>query len=883
MKAVSAIGDSPSSLFSPEVIPRRAPDAPVISVVDNILQATVSFTAGASNGGSEILSYVYSYDNGEEVSLVAPQDQTYTLTLGQSYTFSARVTNDVGSSNSTTISLIGKTIPDAPVIDSIQAGNKSARVYYTASNSNYSNITGYKYKLNDGAYQTAIISADSSILITGLSENITYNIMIVAENAIGTSDESNSLSVTPYAVPVAPVLDSVVTDNASVTFTFTAGDSNSSDISAFKYSLNNAAYVVLSDLSTEVVLSDLSNGILYNIKVKSTNAAGDSLASNSLNFMPYTIPDAPAISSVTAGNESADVYFTPGFFNGSNITQYKYALNGGVYDGTQFVAASELGSPIHIDNLVNGTVYTVTMLGINGAGESNASNSSTSFAPFITQSSPNCPLIQNIDVGDGIATISYLDDFNPGSAIIGYKYSLNDNNYLWFTQTSSPLILTGLTNGQDYTMRVKAVNNSGASAQSQQYSFTTGDVPSAPLILNTIAGNQTATLYLGESDNKGYEITGYYCSLNGESYYAVEMSGNQIVLESLTNGIEYTVQLKCENILGMSLESNVSESFMTNGLPFPPTITDLAVGDETVSISFSDANGNGKSVIKYSYCLVVDGVDGEYLSTSDTTTPIVINGLTNGVSYSIKMKSVTANGESDAGLESESFIPCGIPIAPVITHVSYENDQLTIHFIEENTNGKPVIDHLYAIDDGMYFTTTQLSSPLIITNLTSGGNSTVHIKTVTDAGTSNASNQSNSFIPYSMPAEPTITMVSSQDKALAIHFVDGSFNGTTLIGYKYKLNDDATFYWCNTTTTPILISGLTNGTPYTVSLKTISNLGESDVAVYGSEVTPSNLQLPPNIVNVDSSNSTIIVSYTNPELNGATITGYKYALNDGES
>ena len=883
LKAVSALGDSSSSLISPEVIPRRVPDAPIISVVDNILQATVSFTAGASNGGSQILSYIYSHNDGEEVTLLSPEAQTYTLVLGQTQTFSVRVTNDVGSSASTSISLIGKTIPDAPVIDSIQAGNKLARVYFTAGSSNYSDITGYKYKLNDGTYQNATVSADSSILITGLSENITYNIKLVAINAIGTSDESNSMSVTPYTVPVAPVLDSVVADNGSVTFSFTPGSSNSSDITAFKYSLNNAAYVALSDLTTEnVVLSDLSNGILYNLKIKATNAAGDSLASNSLNFMPYGIPSAPVITSVTAGNESAEVYFTPGFFNGSNITQYKYALNGGAYDGTQFVAASALSSPIYIEGLTNGTVYSVSILAVNAAGESNASNSSTSFAPFITQSSPNPPIVQNIDVSDKTATITYVDDFNPGSAIIGYKYSLNGGSYLWFTQTSSPLIITGLTNGETYSMIIKAVNNSGASAPSEQYSFTPCDVPEAPLILNTIAGNQTATLYLDEPNDRGSPITGYYCSLNGGSYYAVEMSGNQIVLDSLENGTEYTVQIKCENSLGMSEESNVSESFITNGLPLPPVITDLAVGDETVSVSFSPADGNGKPVMKYSYCLVVDGVDGEYLSTSDVTSPIVINGLTNGVSYSIKMKSVTANGESAAGLESESFIPCGIPIAPVITNVSYANDQLTIHFIEENTNGKPAIDHLYSIDGGMYFTTSQLSSPLIISNLTSGGNSTVRIKTVTDAGTSVASNQSNSFIPYSMPAEPTITSVVSQDKALAVHFVDGSFNGTTLIGYKYKLNDDESFYWCNSVVSPILITGLTNGTPYTVSLKTVTNFGESDVAVYGSAVIPANLQLPPNIVNIDSSNSSIIVTYTNPQLNGATITGYKYSLNGGD-
>lgn len=880
LKAVSSIGDSPSSVSSSYVVPHRVPDAPVISVIDNVLQATVSFVAGASNGGSELLSYTYSYDNGDGVTLLAPQDQTYSLVLGETHTFSVYATNDAGNSAVSTVTLVGRNLPDAPVIDGIDAGDKSAHVSFTAGSSNYSDITGYKYKLDAGEWQDAVLS-NSSITIGGLSANQTYSVTIVAINGVGMSEASNAWSVTPYTKPDPVTLDSVQAGDATITFSFTPGVSNNSPITSYKYSLNNKPYVVLPDLLTTVTLSDLSNGILYNLKIKATNAAGDSSSSNAMSAMPYTIPEPPTIYSVTAGNESVEVYFTAGFFNGSNISGYKYALNGGSFDGTVFVVASGLSSPLYIDGLVNGTVYSVMILAVNEAGESNASNASSSFVPFVTQSTANPPLLQGSTVSNGSVLINYVDDVNLGSAIIGYRYSLNNGPYYWFAQTSSPLEIHGLENGLEYSVTVKSVNNSGASHPSPALLFTPCDVPSAPIITNGVAGDQQITLYLSDLVDNGSAITDVQCSLNDGEFFSVTCTAGVIVVQSLVNGTDYTARVQCVNALGVSAVSNVSEVMRTVGLPFPPTITNMVVGDEMVTVYFDQADGNGLPVLKYSYCLIDNGVAGLYLSTEDLTSPIVIAGLTNGHTYALRMKSLTHEGESVATTESEDFVPYGMPLAPIITKALYASDVLTVHFTEVSSNGKAIVDHLYSLDGITYFSSSQLSSPLTISNLAIGSSSTVFIQTQTDAGISPASNESDSFIAYSIPTSPLITGVTSLNQAVSVAFVDGSFNGTTKIGHKYSV-DGTNFYWCNTDVSPILITGLENGTAYHVSLKTVTNQGETDFYTFATAVTPSNMQLPPNIINVDVSNASVIVGFNNPQLNGATITGYLYSLNGGE-
>lgn len=881
LKATNIMGDSSASNISDSVVPHTVPDAPHVTVVDGDQSVSITFSQGASTGGSDILSYTYVFGDDDPVTLSTSGTITKSVTIGQTYSFSIYATNDAGNSSNAVATILGKSVPDAPTITSVTPGKQKLTIAFTNGSANSSSITGYKYKLDSGSYQTASL-VGSDIVITGLTENTSYSVVIVAINTIGQSPDSNTESATPYTNPQPPTITSISTGNSTATINYSAGSSNSSSITSHKYSLNNGAYVTLPNLSGSFILTDLSNGFLYSIKMKSTNAAGDSSDSSSNTFMPYTNPLPPTITSVTIGNESADIFIKPGFFNGSAITGYKYCITGGDFDGTTFTYTAQVASPINITGLANGVGYTVKLKAVNAAGDSAESNSSIEFMTYVTQSSPNAPILQSAVAGDRSVQITFADDVNPGSAIVGYKYSLNGGAYTWALQTESPLIIDKLVNGTTYTLFLKAVNSSGPSAASaSSLTFTPSATPTAPTILRATPGNQSVSLKIGLSDGKGSSILGYYYQLNGTgSFIAADISGDIITISGLTNGTSYTAVIKSQNSQGDSEPSSPSEEFIPFGAPSPPTITSIIPGDGLLEVHFTQGDGNGADILRYSYSTTTDGTSSSYLATEEINSPIYITGLNNGLTYTVKMKTETDYGISAASTESSPVVPYGTPEPPVITKVTITDGSANIYFVEGNNNGNTISDYLYSIDGINYISASQTTSPIIISTFTIGDTLTIRLKSVGNTSNSSESNESDVFTVYTTPSPPVITSITPGDQKLYVYFSDPSLNGTTLLGYKYDLDDSGDLKWCKTSTSPIEISGLENGTSYLVGLKTICSEGESNLVNHTNSVFASNIQLPPKIIGITPQNNSVVIKYANPQLNGATITGYKCSINN---
>jgi hypothetical protein len=142
-------------------------------------------------------------------------------------------------------------------------------------------------------------------------------------------------------------------------------------------------------------------------------------------------------------------------------------------------------------------------------------------------------------------------------------YSINVEGTFTTTGSSSPLTLTGLTNGTPYSCSVVATNSAGSSAESAAV-VATPDIPTAPgvpTISRVDAGDGEIYLSVTVADDGGSAITGYTAACSdGIATYTGTSARSPVTVSGLVNGTAYTCTVTATNAIGTSGVSSASPS-----------------------------------------------------------------------------------------------------------------------------------------------------------------------------------------------------------------------------------------------------------------------------------------------------------------------------------
>jgi len=206
-----------------------------------------------------------------------------------------------------------------------------------------------------------------------------------------------------------------------------------------------------------------------------------------------------------------------------------------------------------------------------------------SCAPYLTWmgSSPaglcpavaaEAPTITGITAGDGQLEVAFTAGSDGGATVTDYEYSttgINDADFVSAGATSSPVTITGLTNGTEYTVRLRAVNSAGESGPSNARNATPARTPAAPSLTTITAGNGQLTLAFTAGSDGGAAISNFKYSTDGSTYTALSPADatTPVTITGLTNGTTYSVTLKAVNSVGDSGASN-----SLSGTPVAPTL-----------------------------------------------------------------------------------------------------------------------------------------------------------------------------------------------------------------------------------------------------------------------------------------------------------------------
>ncbi|CAH1213390.1 hypothetical protein PAECIP111893_03680 [Paenibacillus plantiphilus] len=141
---------------------------------------------------------------------------------------------------------------------------------------------------------------------------------------------------------------------------------------------------------------------------------------------------------------------------------------------TEPAAATVTDATYNISGLTNGTTYYFIVKAGNSGGLSAASNEAATTPAAV----PAVPTSVRAIAGNGQATISFTSPTdNGGYAITSYEVTASSGSIVR-SGASSPITVTGLTNGVSYTFTVKAINQVGSSRSSSASNAVTPSSPS---------------------------------------------------------------------------------------------------------------------------------------------------------------------------------------------------------------------------------------------------------------------------------------------------------------------------------------------------------------------------------------------------------------------
>jgi hypothetical protein len=300
--ATNAVGTGGPSSASSALIPFGVPGVPSAFWADG----GRSMTAGEgfavvqwtppSNNGNTITSYDVRSSPGNFGGAFSGAPATINgLTVGTTYSFTARAINDAGMGNAAVSNaVIPLSVPGAPTGVSADGGNAQATVgWLPPAITGGTSITSYTVTSSPGNLTASSTTPDATV--TGLMNGSPYMFTVKATNAVGAGPASSaSNSVTPATVPAAPTNVRAIPGNVQAAVSWQPPSNNGGNpITGYAVSSTPAGFTATTGTTypdggivRSVQATGVSNGVSYVFNVQAINAKGTGAAGVSTPVKP---------------------------------------------------------------------------------------------------------------------------------------------------------------------------------------------------------------------------------------------------------------------------------------------------------------------------------------------------------------------------------------------------------------------------------------------------------------------------------------------------------------------------------------------------------------------------------------------------------------------
>lgn len=288
-----------------------APDAPTgVTAVAGDGQATVSFTAPASNGGSTITQYTVTANPGGITATGSSAPITVTgLTNGTAYTFTVTATNAAGTGAASAVS--NSVTPKAA--QTIVFNNPGDQNFGTSPTLTATASSGLAVTFTSSNTNVATITSEGTLTFVSAGD-VTINAEQAGNSVYSAASTVSQTFHVNAVAPGAPTAVTATAGNGKATINFTAPASNGGSALTSYTVTANPGGITATGAAGPITVTGLTNGIAYTFTVTATNSIGTgaaSAASNSVTPAAAVTPPAPSYGGGSSAGETSTIPLIP--------------------------------------------------------------------------------------------------------------------------------------------------------------------------------------------------------------------------------------------------------------------------------------------------------------------------------------------------------------------------------------------------------------------------------------------------------------------------------------------------------------------------------------------------------------------------------------------
>lgn len=398
--------------------------------------------------------------------------------------------------------------------------------------------------------------------------------------------------------------------------------------------------------------------------------------------------------------------------------------------------------------------------------------------------------------------------------------------------------LTNLKNNVEYRFEIAAVNAQGTSP-AVTVTATPHAVASNVAVTLAPGNGSVAVTWAPPTDDGGSAVTGYSVLVRQAEtdLYTLTAGASDrgLTVTGLTNGLSYVFVVSATNADGPNYGTVVWSTPRTT--PGAPTVGSPTPGRMSVVVPWTPPADNGGAAISgYTVRAYVNGVEVDSATAPGTATSLSVT-LAEEVPHTFTVSAQNAAGPGPASAHSAAVTP-GPPPTPAAAPVmgTPEPGSTTVRVrwtAPANDGGSPVTGYTVTMYRGGVLLTSvdTAATEYLFQGLVNGTEYSFTVAARSAAGTGAAAGVVST--PVGPPGMPVVSTPAPRIGAVALAWTAPDDGGSPITGYTVLVHQGPTLLRTLTTAasdTGLIVTGLTNRTPYTFVVTATNGRGTGPAA-----------------------------------------------------